>query len=233
MSWQHCFDYNTTSARLSVLGATSAAQKSGEKSSPSHEKTFNQETSTKLNTSQLSHHYDTCTSLPSQPSPYLLQPTLDGKSDKTLQQWGTKLTTSQDKTKAHNLVLTSQPDSAASSDNLQQDATSSTRDSDYRARATSHSSSSCKKPCKSGLHAQSPEEHSMMWNIVLTFLIGGEKRHVRHPRTFLASDQRQRTRSDTIYSPQMARSSLVQDLPRLQPKRPSGSSNGLLHHKLA
>ena len=102
----------------------------GRQASASHEKTFNKETST--NSTRLScrvivmpvqaSHHDPLHSAGS--------PILDGGERQTLQQWANTDHKSKTKTKAHNLVLPSQPDSSASSGNLQPKATSSTRDSD-------------------------------------------------------------------------------------------------------
>ena len=69
------------------------------------------------NTSQLSHHCDIYTSLPSQPFAYCYSPSLMEGATKRCNS-GQTLSTSQDKTKAHNLVLPSQHDSFASSEKL-------------------------------------------------------------------------------------------------------------------
>ena len=68
---------NTTSAKTVCNRVQPLPRKClGRESSSSHE-SIPLRNFTSLNTSQLSHHYDTCTSLPSQP--VLLQPILDGK----------------------------------------------------------------------------------------------------------------------------------------------------------
>ena len=58
--------------------------------------------------SACSYHYDTCTCLPSEPSPYCCSKSLVGESDKTLQQWATKLTAKVKVKPRHNLILLTQ-----------------------------------------------------------------------------------------------------------------------------
>ena len=75
-SWQHCIGHNTTSGGLPV-GNLCRAKVWGEKPPPLAKNIqlihFNES-----NMSQLSHHHDTCTSLPSQPFPYCCSPALMG-----------------------------------------------------------------------------------------------------------------------------------------------------------
>ena len=76
-SWQHCIDYITTSARLSVPVRNLCRGKGlGRNASPSHKKPYQLRNFNDSNTSQLSHRNHTCTSLPSQPSPYCCSPSL-------------------------------------------------------------------------------------------------------------------------------------------------------------
>ena len=76
-SWQHCIDYSTTGARLSVpVRSLCRAKGLGRNASPSHKKPYQLRNFNDSNTSQLSHRNHTCTSLPSQPSPYCCSPSL-------------------------------------------------------------------------------------------------------------------------------------------------------------
>ena len=72
-----------------------------------------------------------CTSLQSQPSPFLPQPILDGKSDKTLQQWANTDHRSRQNPGSHPRTPIAR-DRSATSENLQLNASNSTRDSDHR-----------------------------------------------------------------------------------------------------
>ena len=65
------------------LCPTSAAQRSGEKASCSHEKQMIKKHQ-RSNTSQWSHQYDTCTRLPSQPSPHRCSPPLMVRATKKM-----------------------------------------------------------------------------------------------------------------------------------------------------
>ena len=71
---QHC-----QCQTVCTLGPTSAAQTSGEKASPSHEKHTQLRKLQQIeNVSVCSYHYDTCACLPSQPSTYYRSPSLMG-----------------------------------------------------------------------------------------------------------------------------------------------------------
>ena len=82
-SWHHCTDYSTTSARLSVPGCNLCrAGVWGEKASSSYETHSIEKLQRVGHVSVVRITCDTCTCLPSQPSPYRRSPSVIEKSEK-------------------------------------------------------------------------------------------------------------------------------------------------------